>query len=447
MKAKTRNKSGGVLVLVLAVVVALGCLGSGLLGLGSSAGLEASYAVNDVNAFWAAEAGLERFKAIIRLNSVSLDAMTPNYLGANVLLGTNGNGKASYNVSSQDYPGYDNANPTLPKKYKIRSIGTSGGSQRAVTICAILPSFAGSHISNYEENSQYGGNIYFGTGDVIDGPVFVNDQLNISGTPRFLQRVYSSAANVYYTGGGSAAVFEGGLQLGINFVNAMAGRWFNGSNITTVANMATTGGLSLAGGTNKGNWNIIFTNINNVGNVMFAKVGSTNYQRRTLSSIPNGAIYVSSNAYVQGVVNSRTNITLAAQSAIYITGDLVYASATSPNPWSSNFDPNSVTDMLYLRASNSVQILVQDDVNIHANILVTSDSAKWAGFGSYTNYSRTLSSPAPKINFFGALAQYRRGAVGQGGGKGFSKNYKFDTRFGNTMGMFLPYQFSEWGGP
>jgi hypothetical protein len=444
MKTKTQNKGGGVLVLVMILVLLVGILGAGLMRLSTGSGVEVSYAINDTRAFWAAEAGIERFKAIVREGvSLPLDQMSPSRLETS-LSGVTSNG--TYVVIASNYPSYDNDNPALPKKYVVTSCGTSGGAQRIITVCATLQCFAGSHISNFEENRQYSpteGNIYFLPGDVIDGPVFVNDQLNIAGgspMPRFLQKVYSSSNSVNYIDGATSAVFEKGVQLGVSFVSANASRWFNGSNITAVSKKA---GVSLSG-TNSGNWNIIFTNISNVGYVKYAKVGSTNFITKTLSAGSNNVIYVNSNAYVQGVVNC-SNVTVAAQNAIYITSDLVYASAISPAPMDVNFNPSVVDDMTMLWASNSVQVLATKDVNIHANILVTSgNTGNYVGFGAYTNWNRSLKSPRPDIKLFGALAQYRRGAVSQGSASGFNKKYKFDGRFGNTQGNFLPYQFTGW---
>ena len=81
MRIKTQNKAGGVLVLVMVLVLVLGGLGVGLMKLGDGTAVEVSYAVNDANAFWAAEAGMEHFKAIIHSSNLPLDLMTPNYLG------------------------------------------------------------------------------------------------------------------------------------------------------------------------------------------------------------------------------------------------------------------------------------------------------------------------------------------------------------------------------
>jgi hypothetical protein len=65
-------------------------------------------------------------------------------------------------------------------------------------------------------------------------------------------------------------------------------------------------------------------------------------------------------------------VTLAAQKSIFITNDIVYASAQSPNPWSGSFNVNNVDDYVGLVASNSVIITMKTNVNIHAAIMVTS---------------------------------------------------------------------------
>ena len=76
---------------------------------------------------------------------------------------------------------------TRVKHYVITSTGTSPGvDAKSVSVSAQIQTFASyMHSSNSEETSR-GANISFATGDVLDGNVYVNDEINIYGTPQLL---------------------------------------------------------------------------------------------------------------------------------------------------------------------------------------------------------------------------------------------------------------------
>jgi len=465
-----QSKAGGMLVVTMIMVVILGAFGAGLMNLGMGSGLEVSAAANDGNAFEMAQAGLERFRAIIRTNTCTMELIPPagHWWGQNVLSGTNSMG--FYSVSTMIWTNsngtvWDNTTSSGAKRYKVISVGTStfgSTNSRSLTLCAVLPRLANfSHSSAHESNVL--GRVYFGTGDVIDGMLYVNDQINVDGSgspkPRFLKPVFSHASSVYYYNGvNSSNSFEGGLSLNAVSIDQA----YDPANITNVKSNAETykdGLLGISSGTNISNYNVIFTNISNVGYVWYKGGMTTNpatytnyaaYTKTALSNI-NGAIYFNSNATVQGVVNG--NVTLAAQNVIYITNGITYASAMGANdPWQTNtFNISSVDDTLGLLASNAVQVCGSTDVTIAASIMVTSGSVGTnIGFGA-VNWNVTNSpslSVRPKIHLFGSLAQYYRGVVGQGTRMGFSKDYKYDTRLYTLSPPYYPlthYQFTFWG--
>lgn len=429
------SREGAVLALVLVVMVVLGFLGAGLLALSSATGFEAGRSIGTVQAFWTAEAGLEQVKSIANKRRKPLTRITQagspsGYLyGSNALVGTTS--KGSYAVDVLDDPAWTNSVKAL-KKYIIVSRATANnGAKQRVSIRAMIKSFSGFMPSSNWEQSSSGGNIFFATGDLIDGPVYVNDQLNIDGAPRFLQSVSSAASSVNYQNGGNSSVFAGGLSL--NAVPLDINGQFTSDHITDLQADALAGGLSLAGDYR----------------FKFAGDGSFTYVRTTagsptntgyLSSL-NGAIYVDGNAWVDGVVNGK--VTLAAQDSVFITNSITYASAASPTPWQAGFNPAAVTDTLGLMASNQVQIVGSSAVTIHAAIMVTSDG------GGFNADQYTTEIGGPTLNLYGSLSYYRRGAVGQVATpwRGYHKNYKFDTRFNTDAPPNFPYsvyQFDRW---
>ena len=446
MKTKMHNKIGGVLVLVMALVLVMGGLGAGLMKLGAGASFESTYAISDANAFWAAEAGMERAKTIGQMKrkgySVILHPSGSGTLIDNVLKGTNSASKATYVVSIVDDPDWIN-NKAL-KKYIIISEGISqGGSIRTNKIKAKLLNYAGYMHASHLENG-----VAFATGDRIDGPVHTDDQIHIRGTPLFTREVSSSTNKVdYKTYSGSAwnptanqikAIFTNGITLNVKQLD-IQGQF--GDHIADMHVESQSGGVTLDGSA-AGNYNFTFKSD---GSVVYSNRSTHVVDSRNLSALT-GPIYVNGDVYVQGVV--KGNVTLAAQRNVYIASNIVYESASGAHlsPWASSFNINNVTDMLGLMASNSVVIQNTNSIQIHASIMITG-----GGLGA-TNWDQNIGN---KTNFvFGGISQYSRGSIGKlktvGSTTtflGFHKNYKFDTRFEDDAPKSFPpsfYEFSSW---
>ncbi|MEI6148829.1 MAG: hypothetical protein WCS01_07000 [bacterium] len=449
IRSVCNGRDGAVLAVVLLMVLVLGILGMGVMKNGEYVGVEVSRDISRAKAFWTAEAGIEHLKTIAQKkrkpfgSSPAYDAYSSSLLGANVLSGTTLAGSYSVSVLNVPTAEWDNSMHGL-KKYNITSRGvvTSGGVSytNTITVRAIIQSFSSyMHATAWEED-RTGQNLWFTSGDVIDGPVYVNDQLNIQYAPRFLQLVSSSAGNPNYQNGANSTVFEGGF---ISNAAPISGQ-FTGDHITDIKNAAMangTGGLVLTN-----DWTFVFRT-----NSFTYQQGTNTIMTNTtlLSNASGGAIYVSGNAIVRGVVNGK--VTLAAQKSIFITNDIVYASALGANdPWSGSFSTNSVDDYIGLVASNSVIITMRTNVNIHAAIMVTSGaSSGLEGFSAYWNASdlRGGTGNRPDIKLYGSLSQYRRGLIWNGTANGFDKVYKFDTRFYNDSPPNFPYSlyvFSAW---
>lgn len=430
-----RSRSGAILGLVLVAMVVVSLLGMGMMRMTALTGVEAGRTVASSQSFWTAEAGLERVKAIAqkRRRPLSLINVNGTYLtGSNVLTGTTS--KGSYTVDVVTAPGWTNG-LTAIQKYLITSRATTpAGKTYTVSVEATIESFASYMHATQHETSFGGGLIVFNTGDVIDGPVYVNDRLTVYGTPIFRQHVSSASNNVNFMNGGTADSFQGGLTL--NATPLDFGSTYSSDHIQNLkAEADEPNGLSLSGA-QAGDYKIKFNSD-----------GSFTYQRTTGGAVTtnyvsalNGAIYVQGDAWVEGVLNGK--VTVAAQDTIYITNSIVYASAVSPNPWQTNtFNPALVTDALGLMASNQVQILGHQAINIHAAIMVTADGGGFNASNKYVNVGW------PNINLYGSLAQYRRGVVGQVNGNGFLKNYKYDTRFYADAPPNFPYSvytFTSW---
>lgn len=450
-----RHARGSILGVVLILLLVFTMIGLGLLHLSAFSGMAAGKDASAAQAFWTADAGIQHVRALAaKHNGISFENMglgsLPLTITGNTLAGSGIPG--SYTVTiirDPDWPA-----DFLVKKYLVTSTGSSqGGAVRVITLRTELWTFANfMHATNWER-TPFGQPIYFAQYDVIDGPLYVNDTLNIWHDPRIMQEAISTAPSVNYRGGADEAVFEGGLILNappLDFQGLLSSGY-----IATIKSNAESGGLALTG-----NFAITFSANGSV-TWQSTTTGTALPQTRSLSTM-NGAIYVNGDATVQGVL--KGNVTLAAENAIFIPegGAIQYASALSPDPWATNFNPLNVTDMLALMARQKVEVLGQQPVTIHAAIMVTDDapSPSTELYGFCTEYHDTTlkkgtGNEPPALNFYGSVAQYRRGLIGReptGTGappppKGFAKKFKYDIRFRDTAPPYYPssaYQFYSW---
>lgn len=429
------SDSGAALGVALMVMLVLSVLGLGLLNLATVNGVQAERVVGNMQSFWAAEAGLQEAKAI----GVKYARPYEDIPGLSMTWSdTVGNG--SYQVTI--VPDALNGNNGI-KHYTLVSTGTSpAGESCTVRQDAEIETIASFMWASIYERLLAGGLIYFGPGDVLIGRLYTNDRINIYGgspnpdfpRPAFLMTtntpwVLSATNSVNYANGADVSVFHGGLMLNAPPLNYNVYT----NQVQTIRDAATSGGIALTG-----NYSISFTNTL----MRYRQIGSTNTLTRALSSF-NGAVYVS--GYVTnlgGTVDG--DVTIASDSTIYITTNLVYQSAP-PNAtlYSSSFDPTSINDSLGLVARNAVTVMGRTNINIHAAVLITQDGD---GFNADRKYE-LISSPPPLINLFGSISQFRRGVVGRPSGEGFLKNYKYNARFLTVPPWHFPhfvYTFESW---
>lgn len=415
---------GAALALVLMVLVVTSVLSVGMIAISGADALEAGQAVSQAQAFWAAEAGLAQAKAWGFKYQAPYEAIATLPLSWR---GTTAN--ASYGVTI--YP--DALNPVSGnRRYDIVCVATNrGGAVRAVRQHAQIETFASyMHASNFERMPD-GTRIYFGTGDVIDGMLYVNDEINVYGTPRFLQLARSADNSVNYTSGGRAASFEGGLQLNAPRLD------FNQFHdyVSDIQTRAGSGGLVL-----NGNSEITFNSNGTMSYRTYASGAWGTWRSVTLSAM-NGAVYVNGSVQkLQGTLNG--NVTIAAENSIGITNGLTYASAAGHDVFAAAFNPAVLDDSIGLIARQQVQVLGRATIQIHGAVLVTEGDA---GFNAVNKYTRI--TPSPQIRLYGSVSQYRRGVVGRVGGDGFVKYYKYDTRFLSRPPAHFPYSlyaFTAW---
>lgn len=328
-----------------------------------------------------------------------------------------------------------------------------GGEKAITTIDAV---FNRNPFSIYAYFTDVEPEIWFGSDDVINGPVHTNDQFHMRGTPFFNGPVTSPNGYKAYRYGNTNPEFNGGANFEAASVELP-------SDLPDVVALSDQGGLKFD--------NKIEVNFKKNGQVHireFEQTGTSyecvDWQRRGLfggwycaeyEEIPeysygpnqvfkmedfNGVISSSENIEVEGVVNGQ--VTVHSEKDIEIMGDLVYENPNFDNP-----DEGPISDDRLGLVSEGDTIVDRDahrhdngedsgrrnengdrknmDVYIDASILTLGKSFRVEGYDE----------PGEKGNLYilGGLIQRERGPVGTFGGSygetGYKKRYTYDTRF------------------
>jgi hypothetical protein len=274
---------------------------------------------------------------------------------------------------------------------------------------------------------------YFRTGDVVDGPIHLNDLLAVWGNPVFQAEVHTTATEIMYQNNWnpmtSSALsnaphdvpdFQEGIELG-----AVTLPWLDESDLNTLKNMA---GLSLS------NKKLIFGRDDGsgpmLGYVSYSNIGKDIWTDVELSSF-NGIIYVGGTCHVSGILDGQA--TVVNNTSISIVDDLVYADSDANGPLP------GCDDMLGLVAS--VTVTVSDnapngnDCVVHAHIMAMNNQASLVD-----NYSS--GSPRGTFTIHGGLAQDKWGPVGTGYYDldgvfhvltGYERDFHYDWRLRNML--------------
>jgi cytoskeletal protein CcmA (bactofilin family) len=296
--------------------------------------------------------------------------------------------------------------------------------------------------------------IYFVTGDVLNGPVHTNGQFNIDGDPVFNGPV--SSPNNVSERSGSDPQYNGGSDFGANEVE-----------LPTEAPEVTQLARTENGGIGQYNEPIYVefkgnTNQNNNGTVEITELNCTSFDGdgncnewtkitdtaiiRNLIDF-NGVISSTGKVYVDGEVDGQA--TVHSESDVEIYGDLVYenrkfeengeAGPISDDRLGIVSEGNTIIDD-NAHEADSFGSENSEDVYVDASILSLGDSFKVEGYNDGDSRGT--------LNILGGLIQRKRGAVGLISGSGYIKNYSYDTRFLNSSTPGFPrkvkFEIENW---
>jgi hypothetical protein len=481
----TERREGGILLMVLVVMLILTSLGMGMMSLERVDSIETSERFNRARAFWMAEAGLNELKAIITHEDNRRSPAVYGLVGedAPVLTGTF-DGYGSYKV-------YVREATTDEKRegvdFVAEVLGQSEGRTDPVHVFSYLRLTTVSELVWATDDE---GDVYFGNGDDVWGPIKSNGEFNISGTPKIYGYAETSASTVNYNDSRSstwvdAEVFLAGLTFDVaetdfdpNLITDMAAASgmdtiegdceiefedelfvvsYDVWTTNTTTEMVEQSGywvrydrwgniqnISYSEPRNTRNWTYISGGFEEQTNttVESTTVSVTNYIADIgTSSSEDNIIYVNGVVEVSGTVGG--SVSVVSSEYIKIVDDLVYSSTVGwdddPSNWSAEPDDD---ELLGLYAAQKVEVDYDEqnygeDVNVHAAIFV----AEYDGYIDNPGFGmadRDTNLGSPDINLYGSIVQYERGTVAEydyfgrstgWGWGGFDKNYHHDARF------------------
>lgn len=294
--------------------------------------------------------------------------------------------------------------------YSIYSIGTIEGAKRTVLLDGVHQESWAKYALWYNSGP---GAIWITSGEVFNGPVHANTWLYLTGNPIFNALVSTTKSG--WGSGPASAQFNGTPSPGYQFnAPAQSIASVNFSNFLPKAELIVTG----------------LTSITLSGTNMLISNSRQGWTTNTVTIPSNCLVYArttTTGSDKQGTVNVGGQLdgrlTIVADYDIQITNHITYA--VHPT--------NSSDDALGLVAGRNVIVATEapNNLNIFAHIMAVGSATTSGSDGSFTVENYSTRAFSGNLNVYGGIVQYYRGAVGTVGspGKGFLKNYTFDTRF------------------
>ncbi|MBD3348893.1 MAG: DUF4900 domain-containing protein, partial [Candidatus Eisenbacteria bacterium] len=199
--AGSSAETGASLIVVMAIMTAVLIVGAALFILGSAESDMVEYGVDDARAFYLAEGGLDRARTWLENNAVQDPPVYPSSGEfADQILGG-----GEYDVQIERLA---NPNP-WSVEYDVVSTGEFDGIMRQVHAVLRHETFA-----QYLYFADHMDDIWFISGDSLDGRVHANGYMRLYGSPWFGRKV-TSAQDHFIVWGENEAIFEAGYELGI----------------------------------------------------------------------------------------------------------------------------------------------------------------------------------------------------------------------------------------
>jgi hypothetical protein len=412
---KRQSERGAVLLLALMGLATMSILAGAFIERGFSDHRFTDRSQGNMEAFYLSESGIDQGLSWLRGQLVP-----PQWVDQRVLLGGwQGLGAGSYLVTVDP----DDGNPASAiKRFTLDGWGVSGTvaaplalrHNRMVVQTESYAQYA--YFTNDERSWPNGLQVYFITGDRIEGPTHTNGQLSMFGQPVFEGPVSSTAATLNLWGGSAVTnpIFREPPKLGV------PAKVYPTSFPSSIVTTARSGGLVLTG-------------TSSVTLLANGKMQVTNSEKGWVNqevALPaNGVVYVEGGTLaVQGTLKGQ--LTLGCERDIRVVNSVTYADDPQRNPNSQ--------DMLGIVAGGDVVIPREapDNLRIDGSIMAINRS-----FGVEDWWVRP---PKGRLTVYGGLIQANRGPVGSFNGNngtklsGYTKDYHYDPRLAGTNPPAFP---------
>jgi hypothetical protein len=420
--ALSARESGSALIGVMAVVTAALLLGSAIFILGHSEGDLVEYAVDDARAFYVAEGGLERARAWLG----DLIVEEPGADPVGMIFESQSLGGGHYEIKV-----VDNASevPWLPA-YEVVSTGELDGVVRQVRSTFVAETFA-----RYQWFVERGGWTWFITGDRFEGPVHVNQAIQIDGDPWFGGTV-SSASNVLTMKDGSCPVFERGYQL-----NAPGARLPDDAYMesTLKASAMADGGLYAPPIGAKNACYVVELGKPTSGELTYQAVTlkkngspkSVGPPRKETISALNGSAWFDETIVISGTIDGQ--LTICADGDILIYDDILYEASTpghGPDP--------GCDDVLGLVALDDIVISYtpanQSDCEVHGVLMALEKNIEAEDYQFHSPRGDFIIYGGLIADYSIHLGQFDNGVCQSG----YERDYRYDPRLFTMPPPFFP---------
>jgi hypothetical protein len=402
--------------MILVVVMMISALA--LMRIGAIDAAMAQRDVRATQAFYLAEAGVERGQSWLIAQDDAPDARVyPFGIYPDTLAG------GTYAVWIQ--PDSAASRPV----YTVRSASALDRHSTTLEIDVTPVSFM-DYLYYVNRNVGPGGGPWFYSGEIIDGPLHLNDHIGIWGDPVFVDHVQSSESEFIYANDGfpiysSASnnapydnpTFEDGYTLGAPEIP-----WLQQTDLHTLRDQA---GLTISG-----NSDVVFGRTPaHIGYVSYSQHGRGVWTDVDLYSF-NGIIYVGGDCHTWGIIDGQ--VTLCSNGQIDIEDDLIYYDSDGVIP------NEGCDDILGLAAGSKINVVDnaanQNDCVIHGHVLAINNQGCLV-----ERHDR--GAPRGTLTLYGGIAQDKWGPVGTGYVwddeyvplTGYVRDIHYDWRFQHTL--------------
>ena len=399
---------GSALVVVLVIITSVLLIGVALFILGTGESGIVEHNVDRARAFYLAESGLARARTWLEQQAQQFPPQYPEQASFE----DQALGGGQYDVALTRLPG---ANPWV-EYYEVISTGEIDNTPRQVRAIYRQETFA-----QYVYFADESANIWFITGNRMDGRVHVNGHIRISGDPWFGMKV-TSAENEMIMANGSNPIFEAGYELGVDYIPLPVSPTL-AADLASDAQSGGTYGGTLNGSSARYEVEIGRDGLGTVSYRARERVGGT-YQWGPWTPVDieatNGIMWFEEPVYIEGLLDGQ--LTVGSAGDISITDNILYEDSTAgegPNP--------GCDDVLGMVSAGDV--IVYDtpenlnNVEIHAHMIALDES--------FTARNYNSGPPRGDLTIYGGFAQKKIGAVGIFGSghvilHGYNKVYHFD---------------------